>query len=60
MRVPSQHDPLPLHWFGALEDPSGYADEAVMRHGIRDGVPFLQKPFEPDDLVRRVRELVRG
>ena len=39
---------------------SGYADEAVMRLGIRDGVPFLQKPFEPDDLVRRVRELVRG
>jgi PAS domain S-box-containing protein len=37
---------------------SGYADEAVIRHGIRDGVPFLQKPFEPDDLVRRVRELV--
>ena len=37
---------------------SGYADEAVMRLGIRDGVPFLQKPFEPDELVRRVRELM--
>jgi PAS domain S-box-containing protein len=38
---------------------SGYADEAVVSHGARhDGVPFLQKPFEPDDLVRRVREVL--
>jgi DNA-binding response OmpR family regulator len=37
---------------------SGYASDAVMRHGITDGVPFLQKPFEPDELVRRVRELI--
>jgi CheY-like chemotaxis protein len=37
---------------------SGYADDAVMRHGITGGVPFLQKPFEPDDLVRQVRELI--
>jgi CheY-like chemotaxis protein len=37
---------------------SGYADDAVIRHGVTDGVPFLQKPFEPDDLVRRVRELI--
>jgi two-component system cell cycle sensor histidine kinase/response regulator CckA len=38
---------------------SGYADEAIVRHGVRDDeVPFLQKPFEPDDLVRRVRALV--
>jgi PAS domain S-box-containing protein len=38
---------------------SGYTDEAIVHHGVRGGeVPFLQKPFEPDDLVRRVRELV--
>ena len=38
---------------------SGYADDAVVAHGVRhDGVPFLQKPFEPDDLVRRVREVL--
>ena len=37
---------------------SGYADDAVMSHGITGGVPFLQKPFEPDDLVRHVRELI--
>ncbi len=38
---------------------SGYADEAVVSHGVpHDGSPFLQKPFEPDDLVRRVREVL--
>jgi two-component system cell cycle sensor histidine kinase/response regulator CckA len=37
---------------------SGYTDE-VVPHGVRNGeAPFLQKPFEPDDLVRRVRELI--
>ncbi len=38
---------------------SGYADEALGSHGLPSGgVPYLQKPFEPDDLVRRVRELL--
>jgi two-component system cell cycle sensor histidine kinase/response regulator CckA len=36
---------------------SGYADEALGHHGIlEDGVDFLQKPFSPQDLARRVRE----
>jgi len=38
---------------------SGYADEALGSHGLpAGGAPYLQKPFEPDDLVRRVRELL--
>jgi two-component system cell cycle sensor histidine kinase/response regulator CckA len=38
---------------------SGYADEAIVHHGIlRSGAAFLQKPFVPDTLVRKVREVL--
>jgi CheY-like chemotaxis protein len=36
---------------------SGYTDDATLRHGVqRSEVQFLQKPFTPDVLARRVRE----
>jgi signal transduction histidine kinase/ActR/RegA family two-component response regulator len=36
---------------------SGYADEAVVRHGtLNPGATFLEKPFSSADLARRVRE----
>jgi two-component system, cell cycle sensor histidine kinase and response regulator CckA len=38
---------------------SGYADEAVVRHGIVvDGTPFLQKPFTPLALSGKVRAVL--
>jgi len=39
---------------------SGYTDDAVVRHGIMDkDIEYLQKPFTPESLVRRVGEVLR-
>jgi PAS domain S-box-containing protein len=40
---------------------SGYSDNVLAYHGILDpGTAFLQKPFTPDDLERKVREVLDG
>ena len=38
---------------------SGYADDAIVRHGVLEpGIRFMQKPFAPDALAQKVREVL--
>jgi len=38
---------------------SGYTDDAIVRHGVLEpGIAFIQKPYRPKALARRVREVL--
>jgi DNA-binding NarL/FixJ family response regulator len=38
---------------------SGFTDDAIVRHGMLDkDFPFIQKPFSPELLAAKTRELL--
>ena len=37
---------------------SGHTQDVILKEGVEAGAPFLQKPFAPTDLVRKVREVL--
>jgi two-component system cell cycle sensor histidine kinase/response regulator CckA len=40
---------------------SGFTDDVIVKRGVLDpGVAFLLKPFTPDSLGRKVREVLDG
>ena len=53
-------DQLAARWPGVrVLYMSGYTDDAIVRHGMLEpGLAYLQKPFRPDALVRKVREVL--
>jgi FixJ family two-component response regulator len=39
---------------------SGYADAPGCEEVVRDGLPFIQKPFSTADIARLLRETIDG
>jgi FixJ family two-component response regulator len=51
---------FPLHPETMVLYMSGYTDDAIVRHGIlASSMAFLQKPFAPNALEQKVREVLQ-
>jgi DNA-binding NtrC family response regulator len=52
-RISSDQPGLPVLYM------SGYTDRAILDNGVLNpGIPFIQKPFSPAQLVRKVRAVL--
>ena len=49
----------PMHPQSKILYMSGYTDDAIVRHGVLSaGVSYIQKPFTPNSLARKVRDVL--
>ena len=39
---------------------SGHTQDMILKDGVKAGTPFLQKPFAPAELARKVREALNS
>ena len=40
---------------------SGYADNAIVQHGVlTPGLAFIEKPFSPETLAEKVRQVIHS
>jgi CheY-like chemotaxis protein len=52
---------MPLHPGMRLLYASGYTEDAIIRHGVSSqGTAFLQKPFAPNVLLRKLRQVLEA
>ncbi len=62
------YDGIQLHKIMCRDSPelpvlfmSGYTDRSILEEGVLSpGIPFIQKPFSPAQLVRKVRSVLDG
>ncbi len=55
----AEDDVVIMRMVTAILENEGYTDDAIVRHGLLDEkLNFLQKPFDPATVARKVRDVL--